>query len=298
MQRHTTALALHEAWLNLVARQPGRARPNDRLHRLRALSRELHRIFGAAIATAGRADRGPQAAAQARAIAAAVADPPDVPANDALYKPLAYITAREMVAMSLRWSSTPMRIAMRVAVAALIAGGIGALMGLDRAYWAIATAVLMLYQGLDLTRAMQRGLERTLGTFAPVLPSGPGDRVFTTWGQQAMFASLVIEGGQPAAVDSKGYMGKGGNILVTPNTSLYLYQTFVNFGNAKWEGGGIYVALTAAAKEVVMLYGSEIQLLPGKAIASILGEEGAAGFSFADYMKAGVAETELKLGLV
>jgi acetyl-CoA carboxylase carboxyltransferase component len=63
-------------------------------------------------------------------------------------------------------------------------------------------------------------------------------------------------------------------------------------------GGGIYVALTAAAKEVVMLYGSEIQLLPGKAIASILGEEGAAGFAFADYKKAGVAETELKLGLV
>lgn len=166
LQRHTTALALHEAWLNLVARQPGRAQPDDRLHRLRALSRELHRIFGAAIATAGKADRDPQAAAQARAIAAMAADPPEVPANDALYKPLAYITAREMLAMSLRWGSTPMRIALRVGVAALIAGGIGALMGLDRAYWAIATAVLMLYQGLDLTRAMQRGLERTLGTFA------------------------------------------------------------------------------------------------------------------------------------
>ena len=38
--------------------------------------------------------------------------------------------------------------------AALIAGGLGALMGLDRAYWAIAASVLMLYQGLDFTRAM------------------------------------------------------------------------------------------------------------------------------------------------
>ncbi|MFT4096506.1 MAG: FUSC family protein [Rhodoblastus sp.] len=162
MQRHATALALHEAWLNLVARQPGRARPDDRLHRLRALSRELHRNFATAIAGGDHA----QAARDARAIAAQVREPPPVPADDALYKPLAYITSREMLAMSLRPGSTPMRIALRVGASGLIAGGLGALMGLDRAYWAIAAAVLMLYQGLDFTRAMQRGLERTLGTFA------------------------------------------------------------------------------------------------------------------------------------
>lgn len=166
LQRHATALALHEAWLNLVARQRGRAQPDDRLHRLRALSRELHRIFGAAIASAGRADRDPQAAAKARAIGAMASNPPPVAGGDALHKPLAYITAREMIAMSLRPGSTPMRIALRVGAAALICGGAGALIGLDRAYWAIAAAVLVLYQGLDLTRAMQRGLERTLGTFA------------------------------------------------------------------------------------------------------------------------------------
>ncbi|MCB1543554.1 MAG: FUSC family protein [Methylobacteriaceae bacterium] len=162
LHRHATALALHEAWLNLVARQPGRAQPNDRLHRLRALNRELHRIFGAAIAGEG----GRDAASAARAIGAQAKEPPPVPGDDALYKPLAYITSREMLAMSFRPDSTPMRIASRVGAAALIAGGIGALMGLDRAYWAIAASVLMLYQGLDLTRAMQRGLERTLGTFA------------------------------------------------------------------------------------------------------------------------------------
>jgi len=161
MQRHATALALHECWLNLVARQPGRALPNDRLHRLRALSRELHRIFGAAIAGAD----GARGAEQARAIGAMAADPPPVSADDALHKPLAYITSREMLVMSARWGSTPLRIALRVGAAALIAGAIGALMGLDRAYWAIAASVLMLYQGLDFTRAMQRGLERTLGTF-------------------------------------------------------------------------------------------------------------------------------------
>ena len=166
LQRHATALALHEAWLNLVARQPGRAKPDGRLHRLRALSRELHRLFGAAIATAGSSDRDAQAAAKARAIAKQAIDPPPVPPEDALHKPLAFISSREALAMSLRGGSTPMRIALRVGAAALIAGGFGALMGLDRAYWAIAASVLMLYQGLDLTRALQRGLERTLGTFS------------------------------------------------------------------------------------------------------------------------------------
>ncbi|MFV0280225.1 MAG: FUSC family protein [Rhodoblastus sp.] len=162
LQRHATALALHEVWLDLVARQPGRVQPNGRLHRLRALNRELHRIFGAAIA----GDDFRQAAAQTRVIAAQARNPPPVPPDDALFKPLAYITAGQMLVMSLRPGSTPMRIALRVGAAALISGGIGALMGLDRAYWAIAASVLMLYQGLDFTRAMQRGLERTLGTFA------------------------------------------------------------------------------------------------------------------------------------
>lgn len=180
LQRHATALALHEAWLNLVARQPGRAQPNDRLHRLRALSRELHRIFGAAIATAGSADRDPDATAKARAIAGAAEAPPPVPADDALYKPLTYITSREMLSLSLRPGSTPMRIALRVGAAALISGGIGASFGLDRAYWAIAASVLMLYQGLDVTRALQRGVERTLGTLvglvvaAGLLSAHPG----------------------------------------------------------------------------------------------------------------------------
>ena len=62
-------------------------------------------------------------------------------------------------------------------------------------------------------------------------------------------------------------------------------------------GGGVYVALTAPSVAVNLLYGKEIQLLPGKAIASILGDAGATKFEFAEYLKAGVAEREIKLGL-
>jgi Malonate decarboxylase gamma subunit (MdcE) len=63
-------------------------------------------------------------------------------------------------------------------------------------------------------------------------------------------------------------------------------------------GGGVYLATTAAAVEVALLYGSSIQLLPGRAIASILGDGATQEFTIADYRKAGVADREVKLGLI
>ena len=63
-------------------------------------------------------------------------------------------------------------------------------------------------------------------------------------------------------------------------------------------GGGVYVALCAPSPVVNMLFGTEIQLLPGKAIASILGDAGTPQYQFGDYQSARVAEHEIKLGLV
>lgn len=166
LQRHATAIILHETWLTLAARQPARVRKDGELHRLRVLNRELHRLFGDAIATAGGEGRDPDAAAAARAIAAQVRNPPPVGAADALYKPLAFIGPREALALSLRPGSPPMRIALRVGAAALLAGALALVVGLGRGYWAVAASVLMLYQGMDWMRSLQRGLERTLGTFA------------------------------------------------------------------------------------------------------------------------------------
>lgn len=165
MQRHATAIILHETWLTLAARQPAGLRKDGRLHRLRALSRELHRLFGEAIATAGQPGRDKDAAAAARAIGASARNPPPVGAADALYRPLAFIRPSEALALSLRPGAPPLRIALRVGAAALLAGGLVVAAGLGRGYWAVAAAVLMLYQGLDWTRSLQRGLERTLGTF-------------------------------------------------------------------------------------------------------------------------------------
>jgi uncharacterized membrane protein YccC len=172
--RQATAASLHDCWATLVARQPAFTRADGVLHRLRALNRELHRLFGQAIvaANAGVApDR--TAAARAREIARLVADPPPVGPHDELHEPLRYIGGFDAIRVSLEWGSVPMRIAIRVGVAAICAGAIGGLLALDRAYWAIAAAVLILYQGFEWSRALQRALERIAGTFAGLLFAWP-----------------------------------------------------------------------------------------------------------------------------
>ena len=63
-------------------------------------------------------------------------------------------------------------------------------------------------------------------------------------------------------------------------------------------GGGVYVALAAPAKPVSAVHGAHIQVLPGAALAAILGEGHDEAPSASEYRAAGVAEEELKLGLV
>jgi hypothetical protein len=62
-------------------------------------------------------------------------------------------------------------------------------------------------------------------------------------------------------------------------------------------GGGVYVALAAAATRVAAVFGADIQVLPGAAVASILGANRDAVGDPAEYRAAGVADVELKLGL-
>jgi hypothetical protein len=63
-------------------------------------------------------------------------------------------------------------------------------------------------------------------------------------------------------------------------------------------GGGVYVALAAPAERVRSVYGADIQVLPGAAVAAILGSSREALPSFDDYRAARVSDEELKLGLV
>ena len=62
-------------------------------------------------------------------------------------------------------------------------------------------------------------------------------------------------------------------------------------------GGGVYVALAAPAHTVNTVHGATIQVLPGAAIAAILGEGSESVPDAAQYIEAGVADSELRLGL-
>jgi hypothetical protein len=63
-------------------------------------------------------------------------------------------------------------------------------------------------------------------------------------------------------------------------------------------GGGVYVALASPAKHVSAVHGAQIRVLPGTALTAILGEVKEEATSPAEYKAAGVAEEELKLGIV
>jgi hypothetical protein len=63
-------------------------------------------------------------------------------------------------------------------------------------------------------------------------------------------------------------------------------------------GGGVYVALAGPATHVSAVYGANIRVLPGSALTAILGEAREEAATAAEYRVAGVAEEELKLGIV
>jgi len=163
-QRHRAATSLHDAWRALIAWQPGRGWSDAKLGQLRARSRELHGMFAAVVREGSAGSRDPKANAESRDIESRVAESPGEGAPAGPEERRSFFEPREMIATSLAWGVRPPRIALRVGAAALIAGSVGALTGLERSYRAAAAAVLILHQGLNWVRAMQRGLERTLGT--------------------------------------------------------------------------------------------------------------------------------------
>jgi hypothetical protein len=59
----------------------------------------------------------------------------------------------------------------------------------------------------------------------------------------------------------------------------------------------VYVALAAPAHAVNTVHGATIQVLPGAAIAAILGEDKDGVPDPAEYAAAGVADRELRIGL-
>lgn len=138
------ARALHDSWVVLMTLQPAGA-PSAELHRLRVENHRLHVRFAALVSGGEIPESGTE------------------PEPDTL--PFGRPSGWRLVLAAVRGSHAR-HVAAQVAIAALIAGGTAALLGVDRGYWAIAAAVLVLYNGFDRTRTLVRGVQRLLGTIA------------------------------------------------------------------------------------------------------------------------------------
>ncbi|MBV9204489.1 MAG: FUSC family protein [Actinobacteria bacterium] len=172
--RRWAAVALEESWAALVTFQPIEPRTGSTLSRLRELNHDLHRLFADAVGAAavrqpmptGTSQRIRQMAGQARHPGGT--DPGS--ADTAL--PPGRPPAIQLVRAALSARSQQLPVVLRVGLAALVAGTIASALSLQHAYWAIVAAVLILHQGLDWTRTVQRSLGRILGTLAGLLLAG------------------------------------------------------------------------------------------------------------------------------
>lgn len=153
--RHQAAHALHQAWMALIDQQPA-VSGSPELHRLRATNHAVHVLFA-------RAD--PDDADLARALGRFEADPDTVAHRDPGQHAPAPVPARHLLRAALRPGSQTRRVMVRVAIGVPLAGFAAVGLGVDRAYWAMAAAVLILHQGAPLWHAMRRGAERLLGTW-------------------------------------------------------------------------------------------------------------------------------------
>jgi uncharacterized membrane protein YccC len=164
--RHRAALALHHSWRVLVNFQPRAQKPGRSLQQFRLINRELHTVFADAMAAAAKDGSVPADTSQrVHRLRALAADPA---ASDGLASadiPPGHPGAGELVRQALRPGSSVLPIVIRVGIAVVIAGFVAAAAGVEHAYWAMAAAVLVLHQGFDWIRTLQRGIERLLGTW-------------------------------------------------------------------------------------------------------------------------------------
>ncbi len=171
--RFRAAFALHRAWTTLVNHQPSQVPAVGAVARLRALNREIHLRFAEAMGDASRHQSPrPQLTEDLHKFIGQVRDPQTVPALDGNAIPLGHPSAGAAMLEALQPGSNPMRVIVRVGVAAVLAGALTSIFHFERAYWAVAATVLMLHQGFDWMRTLQRSIERLLGTWIGLLLAG------------------------------------------------------------------------------------------------------------------------------
>lgn len=188
--RHWAAVAMHESWAALVSEQPVNPQPDSTLSRLRFLNRQLHLLLAETMVAADASSPLEQGIERARAIGEQAKHPSTVgrlASHEEL--PLGRPGPFELLRQALTPGSTHLPVIVRVGIATVVAGGIAAALGVEHAYWAMAAAVLMLHQGFDWVRTVQRGLERMLGTFVGLFLSGA---VLATHPQGILLALTIM----------------------------------------------------------------------------------------------------------
>ena len=187
--RHRAAFALHRAWTTLVNHQPSQVPADGAVARLRALNRELHLRFAEAMSDASRhRSPRPELIEELRKLIGQVRDPHSLPALAGNTIPLGHPSAGAAMLEALQPGSNPMRVVVRVGVAAGLAGALTSIFHFERAYWAVAATVLMLHQGFDWVRTLQRSIERLLGTWVGLLLAG----AILILHPQGMWLALVV----------------------------------------------------------------------------------------------------------
>lgn len=188
--RRQAAQALHDSWQMLVGFQPIPARRHGELERLRALNRELHLMFASGLDEGLAADGRQALHERALALAGevmrpAIRRPSALPAHAI---PQGYPRSWTLLREGLAPGSNALRVVLRVGLGTLLAGLLAAALDVQRAYWAMAAALLMLHQGFDWPRTLLRSVERTLGTWAGLLLAG----AILWWHPSGPWLALVV----------------------------------------------------------------------------------------------------------
>ena len=204
--RHQASVAMHHAWVVLVNQQPARGRRSAGLLRLQEISRQLQLLLADRVL---RHRPEPDAAQRVRRLGRQAGHHRGEGSGRTLPAlPLGRPSAASMLRNAVRPQSRSLLVIGRVGVASLVAGAIGVVLGLSHSYWAVAAAVLVLSQGFDQRRTVQRGLERTFGTFVglglsalALAAAGPGP-VLVAMVAVALFCTqlLVLRNYAAAAV--------------------------------------------------------------------------------------------------
>jgi len=155
----------------------------------------------------------------------------EVPGTAENAVPLGHPGALAALREALQPGSGARRVVLRVGVAALLVGAFGAGVHLQRTYWAVAAAVLMLHQGFDWQRMLQRSVQRLLGTWIGLLlagaillahPQGPW-LVLGVMALQFIIEMLVVRNYALAVIFITGAaltIASGGHPVEAPGTYL------------------------------------------------------------------------------